>query len=276
MILRKLHQRKLSSKLLIRKRCEPKQSQDVKRKKKDMKIERSESEEEEDEEEEEEEPDHQCVVYEPDALSSCYASERGGFTPTQASMMNLSPFGKFYNWVSTADMELFDGKSSQLMDEDSDIAELASGIKVSDSDTTPRDGRWDFAAVKKSMLKKHITDLKELLVASGVKKEVRVESSVGPSVNASSAEPSVPLSQNFPRNETLVELVSSIEQPTQKSFLGVIILDSQDQTASQGLQSSPYKLTDLEKAVNLSSDKETDTPKELHTTPNMATTQKRI
>ncbi|KAI3893004.1 hypothetical protein MKX03_008618, partial [Papaver bracteatum] len=33
---------------------------------------------------------------------------------------------------------------------------------------------------------------------------------------------------------------------------------------------------DLDKVVNLSSDKETDTPEEVQTTPNLATTQERI
>lgn len=118
--------------------------------------------------------------------------------------------------------------------------------------------------------------VKELLVDCG-NIEVQEESSGGPSVNVSSAEPSDPLSQNLPRNETLVELVSSTEPPTQESVPEVIRLDSQDQTASQGIQSSPFKFMDMEKAVNLSSDdKETETQVELETTPNIATTQERL
>ncbi|XP_026419851.1 uncharacterized protein DDB_G0283697-like [Papaver somniferum] len=147
---RKMHQRKLCdwfASMLIwsvsvkqavdkqkkRKGCEPKQSEDLKRKKKEKQIERSESEEED----EEEELVQQCVIYKPVKpktkpatqggtyregflrVSTLFTKikEKGGFTPMQASMMNASPFGKFYNWLSTADMSLLDGKSSQLMDE---------------------------------------------------------------------------------------------------------------------------------------------------------------
>ncbi|KAI3898693.1 hypothetical protein MKW98_000806, partial [Papaver atlanticum] len=49
------------------------------------------------------------------------------------------------------------------LDEHSNIAEISSEIVKVNPTTTPRAARWDFAAMKKAMLKKHITSLEVLV-----------------------------------------------------------------------------------------------------------------
>ncbi|XP_026377920.1 ABC transporter F family member 4-like [Papaver somniferum] len=179
-----------------RKRHEPKQSKDLKRMK-NKQIERSKS-----EEEEEEESNKQCVVYKQENRDKY---EEAFLDATKIIEQETCPPDSAEARLQIIEAKLKDMKQTQERNRQS-------GVDFNENS-------YNY--------------VKELLVDCG-HIEVQEESSGGPSVNVSSAEPSDPLSQNFPRNETLVELVSLTEPPTQESVPEVIRLDSQEQTSSQG------------------------------------------